>query len=417
MQGVTILSLFDGKSGGQQAFERQGIPVDVYYASEIDPHAIAVTQYNYPNTIQLGSVTEISGLFLGHIDFVIGGSPCTSLSFAGKQHGLEGSSLEEYLSMKSAGEEFKGQSALFWEYVRVLKEVQLINPNVIFLLENVRMKPVWRDMISKELGVSPVEINSNLVSAQNRWRQYWTNLCSVKAPKDKGILLKDIVHEFTDNCAPSKGECDYMLRKSQNWAGNKCRFESYLQYKDNEKANAATQTFSKGVPYNCIFEELNEYVVPYDKTLRILEKEVERGKVGFFRKDSQANRVYYIHDKAITLTGESGGGAAKMGQYLFGCITPDRVNKNQNRQRFSDGLKFYTLTASEQSGVLVEGYIRKLTPIECERLQTVRDDYTKWGNYNGVVKEVSKTQRYKMLGNGWTIDAICHILSFYNSPH
>jgi DNA (cytosine-5)-methyltransferase 3A len=147
-----------------------------------------------------------------------------------------------------------------------------------------------------------------------------------------------------------------------------------------------------------LLEELKSYIVPFDKTLQILEKEVARGKVGYFRKDSQANRVYYIHDKAVTLCGDAGGGAAKMGQYLFGCITPDRVDKRKNGQRFNDGTKFYTLTAQDRHGILIEGYIRKLTPIECERLQTLPDNYT---------AGVSNSQRYKMLGNGWTVDAIC----------
>jgi DNA (cytosine-5)-methyltransferase 3A len=149
-----------------------------------------------------------------------------------------------------------------------------------------------------------------------------------------------------------------------------------------------------------VFEELVEYIVPFNKTLQILDKEVEKGKVGYFGKDSQGNRVYYIHDKAVTLCGNAGGLGAKTGLYLFGCITPDRVNKRQNGQRFSNGKKFYTLTAQDKHGILIEGYIRKLTPIECERLQTLPDNYT---------EGVSKTQRYKMLGNGWTVDAIAHI--------
>ena len=123
--------------------------------------------------------------------------------------------------------------------------------------------------------------------------------------------------------------------------------------------------------------------------------------MGYFRKDSQANRVYYIHGKAVTLCGSAGGGAAKMGQYLFGCLTPDRLNKRQNGQRFSKGSKFYTLTAQDQHGVLIDGYIRKLTPIECERLQTVPEGYT---------EVATRTQRYKMLGNGWTVNIIAHLL-------
>lgn len=233
----------------------------------------------------------------------------------------------------------------FFEFVRLLKECK---PKY-FLLENVKMKKEYQNIISEHLGVQPIEINSSLLSAQNRKRFYWTNIPNITQPKDKGILLKDITHE------------------------------------------------NEGVSPDL----LSEYIVPFDKTLQILDKEVQRGKVGFFRKDSQANRVYYIHNKAVTLTGESGGGAAKMGQYLFGVITPDRIEKRQNGQRFNEGEKFYTLTAQDKHGVFVDGYIRKLTPTEAERLQTVPD------NYSGIA---SNSQRYRMLGNGWTIDVISHIL-------
>ncbi len=364
---MNVLSLFDGMSCGQIALNRAGIPYEKYYASEIDKHAIKVAQHNYPDTIQLGSVIDIKGTELPKIDLLIGGSPCQGFSFAGKQLNFE-----------------DPRSKLFFEFVRLLRECK---PKY-FLLENVKMKKEYQDVITEHLGVEPIEINSALLSAQNRKRLYWTNIPGVTIPKDKGILLKDIVHEYVDAIE---------------------------------------------------FEELAEYIVPFDKTLKILDKEVQRGKVGYFRKDSQANRVYYIHDKAVTLCGEAGGGAAKMGQYLFGhtkknsqgnrvyaeeeksaclnassggtagvgnilfgCITPDRVEKRQNGQRFNDGKKFYTLTSQDKHGVLIEGYIRKLTPIECERLQTVPD------NYSAVA---SNTQRYKMLGNGWTVDVIAHIFN------
>lgn len=150
-------------------------------------------------------------------------------------------------------------------------------------------------------------------------------------------------------------------------------------------------------------EGLGKYIVPFDKSLQILDKEVQKGKIGYFRKDSQANRVYSIHGKAVTLCGEAGGGAAKMGQYLFGCLTPDGIEKRQNGQRFNEGNKFYTLTAQDRHGVLIDGYIRKLTPVECERLQTLPDNYTD-------APGVTDAQRYKCLGNGWTVDVIAHIL-------
>lgn len=376
---MNILSLFDGMSCGRLALDRSGIKVDSYYASEIDKYAIQVAKHNYPDTIHLGDVTQVKGHDLPKIDLLIGGSPCQGFSFAGKQLNFD-----------------DPRSKLFFEYVRLLKET---NPTY-FLLENVKMKKEFQDVISEHLGVQPIEIDSALVSAQRRKRLYWTNIPNITQPTDKGILLKDIVHENADKQALSTGEIGYMLRGSGNWGKKGSRFEHYLNYEEKKHATL-TAVFNKGVPYNAYFEPLAEYIVPFDKTLEILDKEVQRGKVGYFRKDSQANRVYYIHDKAVTLTGDSGGGAAKMGQYLFGCITPDRVEKRQNGQRFSDGMKFYTLTAQDRHGVLVEGYIRKLTPVECERLQTVPDNYTSM---------VSNSQRYKMLGNGWTVDVISHIL-------
>lgn len=353
---INVLSLFDGISCGQVALERVGIKVNNYFASEIDKYAIQITQKNYPNTIQLGDVRTIDLAKLPTIDLLIGGSPCQGFSFAGKQ-----------LNFKDE------RSILFFEYAKILKTLK---PKY-FLLENVKMKQEYQNIISEFVGVQPIEINSALVSAQNRKRLYWTNIPNINQPEDKGILLKDITHEY----ASVDREKAYCIDANYYKGGN---LKQYFQKSRRQ----------------IVFEKLAEYVVPFDKTLQILDKEVQKGKVGYFRKDSQANRVYYIHDKAVTLCGDAGGGAAKMGQYLFGCITPDRVEKRQNGQRFNDGKKFYTLTAQDKHGILIEGYIRKLTPIECERLQTLPDNYT---------EGVSNSQRYKMLGNGWTVDVIAHI--------
>lgn len=367
---MNVLSLFDGMSCGQVALERAGIKVDNYFASEIDKYAIQVTMKNHPNTIQLGDVTKWKEWELPKIDLLIGGSPCQGFSFAGKQLNFE-----------------DPRSKLFFKFVDVLNEVK---PKY-FLLENVKMKKEYQDIITEYLGVEPIDINSNLVSAQNRKRLYWTNIPDIVQPKDKQIFLKDIIHERFEEVL-----FDINVDKfNVNPSGNGMNGVVYSANRD----KSDTLTTNKGEGQK-IAIPLSEYIVPFNQTLQILDKEVQRGKVGYFRKDSQANRVYYIHDKGVTLTGESGGGAAKMGQYLFGCITPDRVNKRQNGQRFNDGKKFYTLTAQDKHGVLVEGYIRKLTPIECERLQTLPDNYS---------EGVSNSQRYKMLGNGWTVDVITHI--------
>lgn len=170
---MNVLSLFDGISCGQVALNRAGIKYDKYYASEIKPHAINITQHNYPNTIQLGDIKELKGDDLPKIDLLFGGSPCQDFSRANKvQKGVDGE-----------------KSGLFWEYIRVLREVK----PTYFLLENVRMKKEWQDLISGELGVQPVRINSSLVSGVMRDRFYWTNIPFDGLPKDKGVKLSDII--------------------------------------------------------------------------------------------------------------------------------------------------------------------------------------------------------------------------------
>lgn len=173
---INVLSLFDGMSCGQIALNKVGIEYENYFASEIDKYAMQVTQYNYPNTKQLGSVTELNGTKLPKIDLLFGGSPCQSFSNAGN------------------GKGFDGKSGLFFEFVRILKEV---NPTY-FLLENVKMKKEWQNIISKELGCEPILINSNLVSAQNRERLYWTNI-PFTALNDKNIFIEDILDESFDS--------------------------------------------------------------------------------------------------------------------------------------------------------------------------------------------------------------------------
>ena len=346
---MIVLSLFDGISCGRMALERAGMSVDIYMASEIDKYAIAVATKNYPDSIQLGDIRIVRKMIedgvIGHVDLLIGGSPCQGFSFAGKQLAFN-----------------DPRSSLFFEYVKILNLLREKNPKIKFLLENVRMKKEYLQIISQFLGVTPILINSALVSAQNRNRYYWYNW-KVEQPEDKGINLKDVVHENVDtNSSSCCNNKSYVLTASYNGA-------------------VARNSFQKK-QRTILFAKLQKYIVPFDKTLKILDKEVEKGKVGYFRKDSQANRVYYIHGKAITLCGEAGGGAAKMGQYLFGCITPDRIEKRQNGQRFKTDNKFYTLTAQDQHGILTEGYIRKLTPVECERLQTLPDDYTELGVYS-----------------------------------
>ena len=179
---MNVLSLFDGISCGHVALERAGIKVDNYFASEIDKYAIKVAMKNYPNTIQLGNVINVDGFSLPKIDLLIGGSPCQDLSNykydRNDVKGLEGS-----------------KSSLFYHYVRLLKEVK----PTYFLLENVAsMQDKWKDIISEEIGVQPIMINSSLVCAAERRRYYWSNIPNITQPNDLKIFLKDIVVDATE---------------------------------------------------------------------------------------------------------------------------------------------------------------------------------------------------------------------------
>ena len=267
---MRVYSAFDGMSCGQVALERANIPVDTYLASEVDKYAMAVTQYNYPNTVQMGDINKIYPNSFMDIDLMIGGSPCQDVSFSGKGKGLV------------EGE----RSNLFFKWI---EHLNIIKPKY-FLLENVRMSKTSEQIITDILGVEPIAINSNLVSGQNRYRLYWTNI-PFDVPKDKKVMLQDILENGVV---------------------------------DRDKSHCLDANYWKGGNLKSYFEKNRRQLVfntyPHD-----------------------------IKDKGLTW--------------------------------------------------------RKLTPVECERLQTVPDNYTDC---------VSNTQRYKMLGNGFTVDIIAHILKGIN---
>lgn len=232
---MKVLSLFDGMSGGQLALKGIGANVTTYLASEIDKYAIANTQHNFPGTIQLGSVTDVNVDEIvakyGVPDILIGGSPCQNFSFSGGMKGMsvktrneEVYTLERYLELKEKGFEFEGQSYLFWEYMRILTELRKYNPNIYFLLENVKMLEKWERCLSHAIGVRGVHINSALVSAQQRRRIYWSNIrtkrvaadklftderdcdyfawpdivTDIPQPEDRGLVIKDVLEEAAD---------------------------------------------------------------------------------------------------------------------------------------------------------------------------------------------------------------------------
>ncbi|MAX51539.1 MAG: hypothetical protein CMH22_06125 [Methylophaga sp.] len=315
---MNVLSLFDGMSCGQVALERAGVKVDNYFASEIDKYAIKIAQKNYPNTIQLGDVTNWRDWDIdwSSIDLVSGGFPCQSWSLAGKQLG-----------------DRDPRGMLFWTMLDIISNVIKHNPKAKFLMENVRMKREFEEYITfhteKALGkVNKHLINSNLVSAQNRARFYWTNIEGVVEPEDKGLLLKDIVEDKTVYWGAAK------RGRYKKEGGTYQR----LELNGTEKSNALTTV----------------------------------------QKDS-----LILSDKAI-----------------------DYMNRERNgKPRWTyhsnpiEG-KASCLTANMYKGVpygVIEEYCRRLSPIECERLQTLSDNYT---------EGVSYTQRFKMIGNGWTVDVI-----------
>jgi len=431
-QGINVLSLFDGMSCGQIALQKLGIKVNKYFAAEIDKHAIAVTQHNFPNTIQLGDVTKVFAKDLPKIDLLIGGSPCQGFSFAGKQLAFD-----------------DPRSKLFFEFVRLKNEC---NPTY-FMLENVKMKKEFELIISNYMGVAPIEINSALLSAQNRVRLYWTNIanepfglfgdmaCTIPQPKDKGILLRDILEsDVPDKYYLSDKMLAYFKNRAANFNQGKVNVreeegkascltssmascdisDNFIKVDTNLKASKSQEKA------NCFTAGGNSGGLHSDMTLIGCIKFGRTEEAKQIRKESMANgKDYTPHakkeitgldfEKMNTLTTASnkdnlvmqipeatkkGYAEVKPGD-CFDLTMPDSETR---RGRLMED-KSNCLTAAKFDFMqYTEDYrIRRLTPTECERLQTVPDGYTSC---------VSDTQRYRMLGNGWTVDVIAYIFSF-----
>jgi len=360
---MKILSLFDGISCARVALERAGIPVEAYYASEVDKYAIQISSKNYPDIIQLGDVKNINNGGVGrsifdfpkeaieykHIDLLIGGSPCQDLSIAKKNRkGLSGE-----------------RSGLFWEYVRILKEIK---PKY-FILENVASMPKEaKEVITKTLGVEPTMINAALVSAQNRKRLFWVGIrndftktmggenyytLAISQPQDKNILLKDILEPKVDD--------SFIVKPKSNTVRSSGRGSGI-----NDRHN-------------------------WD-TIRI----------GTINKGGQGDRIYSPEGKSVGLSALGGGRGAKTGLY---AIPVALRNRGQGKKpEYNRTGKANSMTTVQTDSMVEENsIIRKLTPIECERLQGLPDNYT---------EGISNTQRYKCLGNAFNCDVVAHILSF-----
>lgn len=444
-EGIIVLSLFDGMSCGQLALQNLGIKVKQYYAAEIDKHAIQVTQHNFPNTIQLGDVTKVFAKDLPRIDLLIGGSPCQGFSFAGKQLAFD-----------------DPRSKLFFEFVRLKNEC---NPTY-FMLENVKMKKEFEIIISKYMGVAPIEINSALLSAQNRVRLYWTNIaaepyglfgdmqCMIPQPKDKGILLRDILEsDVPDKYYLSEKAIATVNRKSDIGINPKinpdksgtvtCGNQSSKFSIDNSTTLIVA---SRGRESSVLTPKRTEYgkairkdyeagkITEQRKNIQQLEPRTD-GKTNCLTSVQKDNLVMqlnqstesngcqpYQQNRVYDIDGISPALMAQMSCGTHAILVPEATKKGFTEIKPGECFDFENPKSETRRGRKMEDKsnclmaketdfmhytndfrIRRLTPTECERLQTVKDGYT---------SVASDSQRYRMLGNGWTVDVIAHIFSF-----
>ena len=385
-------------SCGQIALRDMGVTPEVYYASEVDKFAIAQTQLNFPDTIQLGDVRHVDVKNLiggGKIDLLIGGSPCQSFSFAGKRVGMATKenekilTLERYLELKEQGFEFEGQSYLFWEYMRILTELRKLNPNIKFLLENVKMKKEWENVLTGAIGVPGVHINSALVSAQNRKRIYWTNIGEIQHPEDRGLLLRDVLQTEVDEKYFLREELAKKLGAS---LANRQTEQSPLKIsrkgevrKDQDKASCLTVGGHgcgnhSDMDLICVAMRGRDPENPSNRTTGApTEQRLEPCST-----EGKTNCLTTVAKDNLLL--QRGRGFNKGGVHTEKAPTLSSNSWEQNNLIVSS-----------------EPRIRRLTPTECARLQTIPEWY-KW--------ECSETQQYKMLGNGWTVEVIKHIFSY-----
>jgi DNA-cytosine methyltransferase len=494
---MKVLSLFDGMSCGRIALDQLGIPVEKYYASEIDKYAMQVSAANYPDIKQVGDICNLDPKDYQDVDLMLAGSPCQGFSFAGKQLAFD-----------------DPRSALFFEFIRLLKAIK---PKY-FLLENVRMKKEFLQVISEQVsecypeipfGIEPMFINSSLLSAQSRQRYYWTNIPGIKQPEDRGIVLRDILETETDERPVKDTERNQRHYKNEDekslcmtatmykGAGNNgmtlvpqkpikvgmnveevkvrkhevdipglqtCILDHYAKCGKNKK-EIAKELNDKYSTVEHYFRKLGSdfFSIPSEehwpqlkKILGITTDKFDKQIMEFEYRDGvfeSTQRVYSDQGKSPTLTASNKeqmietrpkqvgvavdinghdvlkrvyspdgksptvntcqGGNREPKVVKGGAFRARSVDKDGNRVDWKDtkpqqmlelrkDQKSNTVSSVAKDSVVVDQELtwRKLTPLECERLQTVPDNYT---------NHVSNTQRYKMLGNGWTVEVIKHI--------
>ena len=389
---MNVLSLFDGMSCGRIALDQLGIPVEKYYASEIDKYAIQVSQANYPDIEHVGDICNLDPKDYQDVDLMLAGSPCQGFSFAGKQLAFD-----------------DPRSALFFEFIRLLKEIK---PKY-FLLENVRMKKEFLQVISEQVsecypevlfGIEPIFINSSLLSAQSRQRYYWTNIPGIQEPEDKGIVLRDILEDNYD----SDRDKSYCIDANYSKTGAKPH-----HYKDKYRRQLVSKPQQIGIATD---------INGHDILKRVYSPDGKSPTVNTCQGGNREPKVAVQSYREVRT--DEAKEMRKMVRLKTGKDhTPFRSKKLEPRKDGKVGTVTPSLNKDHEISIIRqksktvrsggrgsydrhewdsvdELHWRKLTPKECERLQTVPDDYT---------NHVSNTQRYKMLGNGWTVAVIKHI--------
>jgi len=392
MQPLTVFSMFDGISCGRIALERAGIPVKQYFTSEIDKYASAISRCNW-NTTELGDITKVNFNDLPKLSLILCGAPCQDLSFSGKGKGL-----------------FKGdRSKLFFYFIECLENQEKrfgVRPK--FIVEQVKMKKEYQEAMSSLIGVEPVLINSKDFSAQSRQRLYWTNIDVL--PYDKsGLVLKDILETNPDKfksgeasaIISGKKDSDCIQVSEANLKGMDIIKRVY-----SPEGKAPTLTTCGGG------HREPKVAIAKDKWRALTPLECERLQTV---PDNYTSQGLFYKDIKETNVADNFYYSPKMLAWI------DRHGKRKNKKLRiqSDNDKVQMIEASHFKGCSSQRFfgiedikgLRYITPLECERAQTVPDNYTAHGaEVGGQYKKISNTQRYKALGNGWTVDVITHIL-------
>lgn len=388
MKKIKVFSGFNGMGCIGLALKKLGIPFELY-SSEIDKYANQVNSALFPNTINLGDITKIDLDSLPVFDLVVGGSPCQGFSFAGKQLNFDDE-----------------RSKLFFDFVRILEHSKKVNPQVKFLLENVKMKKEYEAVISRFMGIDPIEINSSLLSAQSRKRLYWTNIGTtkrnlfwieepgIKQPKDKGILLKDILESEVDeryyintNWAKFVTNPERLKKKYTQIDGNKAITQTARQYASwcGDFIIQNGHGFNKGGEFKEKSPTLTSNSWEHNNHVIQMNPSKESGG----KQPYQQNRVYSTEGKSPCLDTDSRSKNIQLRGKSKCVRSSGRLSNDRHEWDAVDNLG-----------------IRRLTPRECGRLQTVPE----WAIDIMLNCGVSDSQLYKMVGNGWTVDVIAYIL-------